>query len=1085
MTPRNLFLISTISGWLFFTALLPAAEPTLEVTLSQRTLADVAQHARVLGDPARGASVFHRQGLSCIQCHTTTPAANLLGPALTDLRDRATYEHVVDSILHPSKVVRDGYKSEQLLLENGRILNGMIRAETDQHVVVVVPGDEQPQTVAVEDIEQRRPANSLMPAGLINQLSDENEFFDLVAYVVELGQADAVSLARLQPDPSLMVPEPLPAYESDLDHAGLIQGWNAKSLSRGKTLYDTLCINCHGNHDEAGSLPNALRFASGKFQNGSDPYSIYKTITHGYKMMLPQRQLVPQQKYDVIHYIRETYLKEHNPTQFTEASAPYLASLPTGKLRGPAPVKDEPWSAMDYGPFLIGTYEMVGPDTLPRQGITEEEKRTAAREGRPPGETWPANTNFAYKGIAVRLDPGPGGIAAGSHWIAFDHDTLRVAGAWSGSGFIDWNGILFNGTHVVTPRTVGQLHFGSLPGPGWAHPVTGSFDDPRLRGKDGRPYGPLPREWSRYLGTYKHGDRVIVSYLVGDAQVLESHAVEIKNKATVWTRTLNVEKSSHDLTLRVAPDTVAVAATDRSGNPLKVENSDGFTLLRIAAKQTPLDFQLRIAQTDASPQWLRDSTARVEDLRPLTQGGPAQWTQVQSTIPDVGPDDGPFAVDALTSPTGNPWKSRLRTSGLDFLDDGNSLVACCCDGDVWMVSGINNLSDPITWKRIASGLFQPLGIKLVKGRIFVTCRDQIVILNDLNGDGETDFYECFNNDHQVTDHFHEFAMGLQADSEGNLYYAKSARHARDSLVPHHGTLLRVAADGSQTTILANGFRAANGVCLNPDGSFFVTDQEGHWNPMNRINRVVEGGFYGNMYGYGAPDDSSDDAMLPPLCWPNKPFDRSPAELVWVDSQAWGPFNGSLLNLSYGYGKVYVVPHEKVGDLWQGGMCRLPLPQFPTGIMRARFHPVNGQMYACGMNAWGSDQTQSPGGIYRIRYTGHDALLPVGLAAHTSGMTVTFSQAVDPKSAIDPNNYLVDTWSLKRSANYGSDRYDEKSLVIKSASLLADGRSVTLELPDICPTWCMQISYKLQTHSGQTFTGTIQNTVHQLSTTIPQ
>ena len=65
-------------------------------------------------------------------------------------------------------------------------------------------------------------------------------------------------------------------------------------------------------------------------------------------------------------------------------------------------------------------------------------------------------------------------------------------------------------------------------------------------------------------------------------------------------------------------------------------------------------------------------------------------------------------------------------------------------------------------------------------------------------DGETDFYECFNNDHQVTDHFHEFAMGLQADADGNLYYAKSARHARDSLVPQHGTLLRVSADGSQT-----------------------------------------------------------------------------------------------------------------------------------------------------------------------------------------------------------------------------------------------------------------------------------------------
>ena len=128
------------------------------------------------------------------------------------------------------------------------------------------------------------------------------------------------------------------------------------------------------------------------------------------------------------------------------------------------------------------------------------------------------------------------------------------------------------------------------------------------------------------------------------------------------------------------------------------------------------------------------------------------------------------------------------------------------------------------------GMFQPLGLKIVNEQIFVTCRDQLVRLHDLNGDNETDFYECFNNDHTITEHFHEFAMGLQTDDEGNFYYAKSARHAKRAVVPHHGTLLRVSPDGKKTDILATGFRAANGVCLNPDGSFFVTDQEGHWNP---------------------------------------------------------------------------------------------------------------------------------------------------------------------------------------------------------------------------------------------------------------
>ena len=121
-------------------------------------------------------------------------------------------------------------------------------------------------------------------------------------------------------------------------------------------------------------------------------------------------------------------------------------------------------------------------------------------------------------------------------------------------------------------------------------------------------------------------------------------------------------------------------------------------------------------------------------------------------------------------------------------------------------------------------------------------------------------------------------MGLQVDGAGNLYYAKSARHAREALVPHHGTLLRVSPDGKKTDIVATGFRAANGVCLNPDGTWIVTDQEGHWNPKNRINYVQEGGFYGNMMGYHGVEDTSDSAMQQPAAWITNAFDRSPAEL---------------------------------------------------------------------------------------------------------------------------------------------------------------------------------------------------------------
>src|SRR5207247_7983761 len=114
--------------------------------------------------------------------------------------------------------------------------------------------------------------------------------------------------------------------------------------------------------------------------------------------------------------------------------------------------------------------------------------------------------------------------------------------------------------------------------------------------------------------------------------------------------------------------------------------------------------------------------------------------------------------------------------------------------------------------------------------------------------------------------FNDVGRGLQCDAARNSYHATSARHALPALVPHHGTLLRVSADGARTDILATGFRAANGVCLNDDGTFFVTDQEGFWTPKNRINRVKIGGFYGNMFGYSSVTNTSDDAMEQPMVW---------------------------------------------------------------------------------------------------------------------------------------------------------------------------------------------------------------------------
>ena len=106
-----------------------------------------------------------------------------------------------------------------------------------------------------------------------------------------------------QVDPALPPGEPLlpesalPAYEREIDHAGLIRGWDKAALARGCEVYQQVCHNCHGDLNVPGSMPNSLRFGQGTFQHGSDPYTIYQTLTRGWRMMPPQVQLVPREKY--------------------------------------------------------------------------------------------------------------------------------------------------------------------------------------------------------------------------------------------------------------------------------------------------------------------------------------------------------------------------------------------------------------------------------------------------------------------------------------------------------------------------------------------------------------------------------------------------------------------------------------------------------------------------------------------------------------------------------------------------------------------------------------------------------------------
>jgi hypothetical protein len=104
---------------------------------------------------------------------------------------------------------------------------------------------------------------------------------------------------------------------------------------------------------------------------------------------------------------------------------------------------------------------------------------------------------------------------------------------------------------------------------------------------------------------------------------------------------------------------------------------------------------------------------------------------------------------------------------------------------------------------------------------------------------------------------------------------------------------------------------------------------------------------------------------------------------------------------------------------------------------------------------------------------------VGLHATTNGLEIKFSGDVDEITARDPKNFAINTWDLKRTRNYGSEHFNEQRLFVEKAELQADGKTIVLTIPDIQPTWGMEIKYALRTSAGKQLQGTIHNTIHRL------
>ncbi|HEY0550458.1 MAG TPA: DUF6797 domain-containing protein [Verrucomicrobiae bacterium] len=682
--------------------------------------------------------------------------------------------------------------------------------------------------------------------------------------------------------------------------------------------------------------------------------------------------------------------------------------------------------------------------------------------------------------------------------VCFDTEMCKLALGWVG-GFVK----LPSGRDGLEgmPKAGGtNIVFTTPAGPGWAD-ADGNFSDGRPEFK-GRKYGPLPREHAKWKGIYLDGNEVTLSYTVGKATVMERCSYD--GSSQMFSRELDVVPAGPPPTVVVCEARNGATINGRfavvpMGNEAIVVTRLGQGKLFIGTNKCLL-YEFPTNATLTTLQIWRGGAEEAKKVATRTinhlglgpgglafftsKGGKPRWGDPLTVPGKLGTDtNSAYVVDTLTVPENNPYNSWIRCSGLDFFSDASRAAVCSVSGDVWLLSNIDDKLDRVTWKRYATGLFQPLGLKIVDDQVYVLGRDQITRLHDLNNDGEADFYENFNNDIAAFQEYHEFALDLQTDSQGNFYFAKGG-NLGDARHPHNGCVIKVSRDGSKLEVVANGLRAPNGMGVGPHDEISVSDNEGNWVPSSRFSIIKPGGFYGHVNNaHRTPKPTTYDN---PVCWLPKNADNSSGGQVWVESKRWGPFDGDMLFTSYGHCALFKVLLDKVDGEYQGGVVKFPL-RFDTGIMRGRFNKKDGQLYVAGLNVWQSDGARK-GAVHRVRYTGKPVNMPTKLHATKQGVELSFTSPLDESTATDVGNWNVEQWNYKWTSDYGSPEFKVSNpnakghdkVEVKSVKLSADKKTALLEIPTIQPVMQMRIAANIKAADGSPVKQEVWNSIWKLA-----
>jgi putative heme-binding domain-containing protein len=187
--------------------------------LSEKELKEMVAEVARLGDPARGERVYRRSDQLCLRCHAIGGAGGQVGPDLSSIGASAPVDYLIESLLQPSKAIKENYHALLVTTSRGQQYTGIKVRETPTTLILRTDQDKE-VAIPKKDIEEQTPSKvSLMPEGLADTLTRQ-ELLDLVRFLSELGRIGPYSVGKGRVARRWQALEPVPETIRQLKQHG-------------------------------------------------------------------------------------------------------------------------------------------------------------------------------------------------------------------------------------------------------------------------------------------------------------------------------------------------------------------------------------------------------------------------------------------------------------------------------------------------------------------------------------------------------------------------------------------------------------------------------------------------------------------------------------------------------------------------------------------------------------------------------------------------------------------------------------------------------------------------------------------------